>query len=68
MVERNVLKKLAEREQDPMFTKDTSRDELQLATLQRMKSVTGANDDVCISLLKSHGYDLKTSIEAFYQR
>jgi len=44
-----------------------SRDELQKAVLVKMKSVTNADESVCIALLESNCYDLKTSIEAFFQ-
>jgi hypothetical protein len=67
-VERNVVKKLNEREQDQMLMKAESREELQAATLTKMKTVTGGKEDVCVAMLESNGYDLKTSIEAFYLR
>jgi hypothetical protein len=66
VLERNVLKRKEEIEHDQMLMKATSREELEQATLTKMKSVTGAKDDVCIAMLESNGYDLKTSIEAFY--
>ena len=46
----------------------SSREELQKNVVVRMKSVTGAKDDICISMLESNGYDLKTSIETFFNR
>lgn len=49
-----------------MLMKATSREELQQATLTKMKSVTGAEEDVCVAMLESNGYDLTTSIETFY--
>jgi len=42
-----------------------SKEELQQNVLVKMKSVTGAADDVCVSLLENNNYNLKTSIEAF---
>jgi hypothetical protein len=51
-----------------MLMEATSREDLQKATIVKMKSVTGAKDDLCIAMLESNGYDLKTSIEAFLQR
>mmetsp|Transcript_133710 Transcript_133710/g.387108 ORF Transcript_133710/g.387108 Transcript_133710/m.387108 type:complete len:122 (+) Transcript_133710:171-536(+) len=67
-LERNVVKKLKEREADRVFVKANSRDELEKATLVKMKSVTGAKDEICVAMLESNGYDLKTSIEAYYMR
>lgn len=63
-----MLKKLEERENDQILMKATSREELQAATLTKMKSVTGAHEEICVAMLESNGYDLKTSIEAFYLR
>ena len=65
-VERSILKRKQAREHDLMLQKATSKEEIQEATLTKMKSVTGAGDDVCVAMLESKGYDLKTSIEAFY--
>ena len=64
--ERSILKKKEEHDLDITATK--SREELERQVLVKMKSVTGANDDVCIAMLESNGYDLKTSIEAFFQK
>lgn len=36
-------------------------------TLQRMKSITDASDDTCISLLSRNGFKLNDSIERFYR-
>jgi hypothetical protein len=32
-----------------------------------MKSVTKADESICIALLEENNYDVKTSIEAFFQ-
>lgn len=45
-----------------------SREELHSHLISRMKSVTNASEDICISLLESNSYDLKTSIEAFLSK
>jgi hypothetical protein len=45
-----------------------SREELEKSILVKMKSVTSAEDPVCIALLEENNYNLKTSIEAFFQR
>jgi hypothetical protein len=66
VVERSVLKRKQEREHDMMLMKATSKEELQHATLTKMKSVTGAKEDVCVAMLETNGYDLKTSIETFF--
>ena len=68
VAERNVLKRLVDREDDQILVKARNRSELQMATLRKMKSVTGARDDLCTTLLESNGYDLKASIEAYYLR
>ena len=66
--ERNVLKRLADRDDDQVLVKARNRAELQMASLRKMKSVTGARDDICTSLLEANKYDLKASIEAYYLR
>eukprot|EP00527_Entomoneis_sp_CCMP2396_P009682 CAMPEP_0198137200 /NCGR_PEP_ID=MMETSP1443-20131203/732_1 /TAXON_ID=186043 /ORGANISM="Entomoneis sp., Strain CCMP2396" /LENGTH=120 /DNA_ID=CAMNT_0043798553 /DNA_START=23 /DNA_END=385 /DNA_ORIENTATION=+ len=43
-----------------------SPDEIRKSVLVRMKSVTNAQDDICVSILEDNKYDLKTSIEAFF--
>ena len=47
--------------------KADSREELQKAVLVKMKSVTKADEDICIAMLEDNNYDLKTSIETFFQ-
>jgi hypothetical protein len=61
-----VLKRKDDADKDQLLMKATSREDLEQATLVKMKSVTGAKDEVCIAMLESKGYDLKTSIEAFF--
>ena len=34
--------------------------------LRRMKSVTNANEDVCASILMGKGFNLNTSIDAYF--
>lgn len=64
--ERAVLKRLSERECDRELLVATSKDEIEKATISKMKHVTGEMDEsVCIGLLQDHGYDLKESIEAY---
>ncbi|OEU07641.1 hypothetical protein FRACYDRAFT_221117 [Fragilariopsis cylindrus CCMP1102] len=46
----------------------TSKEELEKATIIKMKNVTGEKDDsVCIALLKDNGYNMKESIEAYLE-
>ena len=66
--ERRVLKRKEEVDQEMALFKASSRDELQHNVLVKMKSVTGAEEDICISMLESNGYDLKTSIEAYFMQ
>lgn len=62
-----VLSKHEERELEQATLKAESREDLQKAVLFKMKSVTNADESVCVALLEDHKYDLKTSIEAFFQ-
>ena len=64
--ERQVLKRKEERDQDRILQKATSREELESATVTKMKTVTGADEDVCVAILRNNSYDLKTSIETFF--
>lgn len=65
VLERAVLQR-QEDQKNQALTYCSSREELEHNLIVQMKSVTGAGDDVCGSTLESNGYDLKTSIEAFY--
>ena len=65
--EREVLRSKEDREREWSLVRSSSRDELQGSVLVKMKAVTKAEDDICIALLEENGYDLKTSIEAFFQ-
>lgn len=67
-LEKKILRNHEERERGWKMSAACSRQELEQNVLARMKSVTKANDDVCISLLKSNSYDLKESIEAFLSK
>jgi hypothetical protein len=61
------LKKKEEREVEQASCRAESREELQKAVLVKMQSVTNADENVCIALLEENKFDLKTSIEAFFQ-
>jgi UBA-like domain len=63
--EHRVLKKKGEREQEYGLSISSSRDDLRNNLLARMKSLTDASDDVCISLLQRNSYDLEVSVEAY---
>lgn len=63
--EHNIIKRQVDREQEWSLGLSSSREELQQNVLARMKSVTNASEDVCVSLLEENSYDLKTSIETY---
>jgi UBA-like domain len=60
-----VLKKKEEREREYGLSFSNSCDDLRDNLLARMKSLTNATDDVCISLLQRNSYDLEVSVEAY---
>eukprot|EP00540_Astrosyne_radiata_P023747 CAMPEP_0116835252 /NCGR_PEP_ID=MMETSP0418-20121206/7444_1 /TAXON_ID=1158023 /ORGANISM="Astrosyne radiata, Strain 13vi08-1A" /LENGTH=124 /DNA_ID=CAMNT_0004464903 /DNA_START=93 /DNA_END=467 /DNA_ORIENTATION=- len=69
-VEKSVMKKKQERSVELKMANGggtITKEELNRSVLVKMKSVTGAKEDVCVAMLESNGYDLKTSIEAFFQ-
>jgi hypothetical protein len=72
------VKRKAEHEVDAMVTlsniaKGKTRDvtvglsSFQRETLKKMKSITDASDDACISILSGNGFKLNDSIERFYR-
>jgi hypothetical protein len=66
-LERTVLQRLEDQTKQALLHSEAcSREELQHELIVQMKSVTGAGDEECGSTLENNGYDLKTSIEAFY--
>eukprot|EP00538_Stauroneis_constricta_P001474 CAMPEP_0119545622 /NCGR_PEP_ID=MMETSP1352-20130426/321_1 /TAXON_ID=265584 /ORGANISM="Stauroneis constricta, Strain CCMP1120" /LENGTH=120 /DNA_ID=CAMNT_0007590195 /DNA_START=103 /DNA_END=465 /DNA_ORIENTATION=+ len=64
-LEKSILKRKEDLDQEMKLATADSKEELQQNVLVKMKSVTGAADDVCVSLLENNNYNLKTSIEAF---
>mmetsp|Transcript_8618 Transcript_8618/g.8450 ORF Transcript_8618/g.8450 Transcript_8618/m.8450 type:complete len:128 (+) Transcript_8618:329-712(+) len=69
-LERAVLKRKEERDHEKQSILGTtlSREELEKATISKMKDVTGESDDiVCVALLQDHGYNLEESIEAYLE-
>jgi UBA-like domain len=65
--EKSILKLRDEREgHDKAIRQADSRDELQEAIVVKMRHLTNADEDVCIALLESNSYDVKTSIETFF--
>lgn len=45
-----------------------SEEEIKHTILAKMKSLTTADEEVCIELLESNKYDLNTSVEAYFAR
>ena len=69
-IEKSILKKKDEATTDREMKHtggSSSREELQRSLLFKMKSVTNANENVCVSILENNNYDLKTSIETYFQ-
>jgi hypothetical protein len=68
-----VLKKKSERDKaygtgsttGSIDNTDTDIDMLRTNLIARMKSLTNASDDICVSILQRHSYDLETSVEAY---
>eukprot|EP00522_Entomoneis_paludosa_P013877 CAMPEP_0172447840 /NCGR_PEP_ID=MMETSP1065-20121228/7027_1 /TAXON_ID=265537 /ORGANISM="Amphiprora paludosa, Strain CCMP125" /LENGTH=116 /DNA_ID=CAMNT_0013199211 /DNA_START=68 /DNA_END=418 /DNA_ORIENTATION=+ len=63
-LERKVL--AAHEERTAAFAGGSSPDEIKKSVLTKMKSVTKAEDGVCVAILEDNQYDLKTSIETFF--
>jgi hypothetical protein len=61
-----VLKKKDEVDRE-IEQSGSNKEELERFLLVKMKSVTKASEDVCVSILENNSYDLKTSIEAYFQ-
>jgi UBA-like domain len=66
--EHKIFAKHVERSQQWDLVTASSREELEQNVLARMKSVTNADDETCISILKCNSYDLEGSIEAFLSK
>eukprot|EP00545_Synedropsis_sp_CCMP1620_P014982 CAMPEP_0119005460 /NCGR_PEP_ID=MMETSP1176-20130426/1736_1 /TAXON_ID=265551 /ORGANISM="Synedropsis recta cf, Strain CCMP1620" /LENGTH=122 /DNA_ID=CAMNT_0006957273 /DNA_START=47 /DNA_END=415 /DNA_ORIENTATION=+ len=64
-LEKSILKK--KHEIDGEIKHSGNKEDLSRSLLVKMKSVTKASEDVCISILSSNSYDLKTSVEAYFQ-
>mmetsp|Transcript_20579 Transcript_20579/g.30942 ORF Transcript_20579/g.30942 Transcript_20579/m.30942 type:complete len:118 (+) Transcript_20579:173-526(+) len=64
-LEKSILKKRDDVERDLKST--GSREDLQRNLMTKMKSVTKAKEDVCVSILENNNYDLKTSVETYFQ-
>ena len=62
-----MLKRKEERDRDRSLQCATSKEELERATIERMKNFTGAEEDVCIAFLQQNGYELKESVEAYLE-
>lgn len=66
-VEKEVLQEHKDRMANLQTLESDNPEDLQKAILVRLKSVTNADQEVCVALLESNSYDLSTSVEAFYQ-
>jgi len=67
-LERAVLKRKEERQNDVGLRGATSREELERATIAKMKLITGADESICISVLRQNRYDVEESIEAYLEK
>lgn len=67
-LEKAVLKREEDRESDRELKGATSRELLERATITKMKSVTGADDAICIAMLRENNYDVEESIEAYLEK
>lgn len=65
LLEKQVISRQSERHQQLQLAENP--EDLKQSVINRMKSVTNAEEDVCIALLEDNKYDLKASIEEFYQ-
>ena len=65
--EHSIISKKKEQDAELELTQASSREELQKAVVVKMKAVTNADDEVCISILEDYHYDLKQSVEAYFQ-
>mmetsp|Transcript_19299 Transcript_19299/g.22062 ORF Transcript_19299/g.22062 Transcript_19299/m.22062 type:complete len:118 (-) Transcript_19299:303-656(-) len=64
-LEKSILKKQDEVKRNRIITTG-SCEELQHSLTMKMKSVTNAKEEVCVSILDNNNYDLKTSIETYF--
>jgi UBA-like domain len=65
--EHEIVGSKDERAQDLSNLSSESKEELQRSVVVKMQAITKANENLCIALLEKNGYDLETSIEAFFQ-
>jgi hypothetical protein len=49
------------------LTLSQSKEELRRSVVAKMRGVTNADESICVSILETNSYDLKTSIEAYFQ-
>jgi len=66
--ERAVLKRKEEREKDRGLRSSTTREAMEQATIAKMKTVTGADDAICLAMLRDHNFDVEESIEAYLEQ
>jgi hypothetical protein len=63
--EKQVISRQSERLQQLQLGE--SLEDLKQGVINRMKSVTNAEEDLCIAILEDNKYDLKASLDAFFQ-
>ncbi len=63
--EKQVISRQSERHQQLQLAE--SPEDLKQGVINRMKSVTNAEEDLCIAILEDNKYDLKASLDAFFQ-
>jgi hypothetical protein len=64
--EKNILELKDDRLKSISTT--SSAEEIKHTVLAKMKSLTKAEEEVCIELLESNKYDLNTSVEAYFSK
>ena len=64
--EHEIIAAVDERTHSQTIATATTRAELWETLLEKMKSVTNAEESICIALLESNCFDLKASIEAYF--
>lgn len=65
MEERQVMNRQSDLQQHLQLAE--SPEDLKKRLIARMKSITNAEEEVCMAVLEENKYDLKASVEAFFQ-
>jgi hypothetical protein len=64
-LEKQVISRQSERHQQLQLGE--TPEVIKQGVINRMKSVTNAEEDLCIAILEDNKYDLKASLDAFFQ-